>query len=128
MSLEFRVDPATKSLVKVTEATTTPDELRSELQAEADAAQNRLNAANANKEQTAANLVSATEADEAADAELEAANEEVSFSTARLSELDSAVSLLAELAGATPEGENAGSAEPGQEVNVPTHTAEVAPA
>lgn len=114
MGVEFRVDPATKQLVKVTEATTTPDELRAELQVAADEAQNRLNAATSNKEQTAANLVAAGEADEAACAEVEAAEDGVKSSSAQLSDLAAAESTLAELAGATPETENATDAGSGE--------------
>ncbi len=99
---EFRVDPATKSLVKVVESQTTEEELRAELQAAADVAQNRLNAANEAKTQSELNLTAAEEADEAADKEVEAASEEVQFSTARLGELDEASKLLAELVGTDP--------------------------
>lgn len=130
-SLEFRVDPSTKSLVKVTEAATTADELRVELQAAADAAQNRLNAANEGKVIADAALVAATGAVDAAEAEVTAANEDVTFSTDRLGQLDEAVTALAALDGATPEGENAAedtAASEGVDVSDRISTADQAPA
>lgn len=125
MSVEFRVDPATKSLVKVTEATTTEDELRAELQAAADQAQNRLNAANEAKVTADANLKAAEEQLEVAETEVAEATDEVQFSADKLGDLDEAVRLLAEVAGAEPEEEDAGDS---QEVPVETHVAEQAPA
>lgn len=106
--VDFRLDPAKKAFVRVSETETTADDLRLELQAAADEAQNRLNAATSNKEQTAANVVAAQDADVAADAEVTAAENGVKSSSTQLSDLDAAVAVLAELAGATPEAENAG--------------------
>ncbi len=124
-SLEFRVDPSTKSLVKVTESTTTEDELRAELQAAADSAQNRLNVATDAKAQADANLTAAAEAVDAAEAEFAAANEEVSFSAGRVGELDEAVRVLHELAESSPEEEASG--DESEAVPVEVHVADSAP-
>ena len=111
MALQFRVDPATKSLVRVTEASVSEDELRQELQAVADAAQNRLNAANEALTQADAAVKEAGERYDAAVVEQAAAQDEVNFSSQQLAELTDAAQVLAELATATPESENAGDAE-----------------
>lgn len=98
MALQFKVDPQTRALVKVTEAATTEEELRAELQLEADAAQNRLNTATAELEAAQAAHKEAESRVSAAAVEVDNAQEEVQFSSGRVHELDAAVSLLHELA------------------------------
>lgn len=112
MALQFRVDPATKSLVRVTESSVSEDELRAELQAAADAAQNRLNSANEALNQADVAVKEAGERYDAAVAEQAAAQDEVNFSSEQLAELTNAAQVLADLATATPEGENAKESEP----------------
>ncbi len=127
MAVDFRVDPATKQLVRVTESPVSEDELRVELQAEADAAQNRLNAAKEDVDQKEAAHAAAEEAVVQARVALEAAEEEVAFSTDRMRELDETLRLRDELVGATPETENAES--PSEEaVKVDVKVADQAPA
>lgn len=127
MSVEFRVDPKTKSLVKVTEATTTEDELRAELQAAADQAQNRLNSANEAKVMADADLKAAEEQLELAETEVAEATDEVQFSADKLGDLDEAVRVLAEVAGAEPAAEDAGNTEE-VDLSDQIHVAESAPA
>jgi hypothetical protein len=122
MSLQFRVDPATKSIVKVTEAPTTEDELRTELQAAADAAQNRLNLANESLTQADAAVKEAGERYDAAVIEQAAAQDEVNFSSQQLGELADAAAVLADLAQSTPESENVGDSA-SEAVSVPVTVA-----
>lgn len=128
-SLEFRVDPASKSLVKVTESATTEDELRAELQAAADAAQNRLNGAQDAKAQADAALVSAQEAVQAADAEVVAAQEAVSFSSDKLGKLSEMVAILQGLDESPAEAAAAEDApEESEAVDIPVRVVEDSPA
>lgn len=111
MSLQFKVDPETKKLVKVTEAEATEAELRAEIQVDADNAQNRLNEATAHLTETETQLEALQAALEAAQLEKEAAEEEVEFQSHRTEELDAAVQLVNELAQSSSEEAAAGSSE-----------------
>lgn len=118
MPVQFRVDPKTKSLVKITESQASEDELRNELQQEADNAQNRLNAANEALELRVAEHAAIEEALLNARQEVEDATEEVLFSASRVNELNEAVRLRDELAESDPESENAISSDEGVEIPV----------
>jgi hypothetical protein len=111
MSTDFRLDPRL-GLVRITETAVSEEALRVELQEAADTAQNRLNAATEAVAQRVAEHTAAEEALIAARQDVADAEQEVSFSAGRIADLDEAVRLRDDLAGTSPEEENAGNSEP----------------
>jgi chromosome segregation ATPase len=123
MAVQFKVIDG--KLVKITEAETSEEELRAELQAEADNAQNALNAAADELVRANQQLEEAQAAVAAAEANQEEAQQRVNFSTGRINEFNEAVALLSESDGEEAEGETTGESEA---VPVDVHVAPTAAA
>lgn len=123
MAIEYRVDAETKQLVKITESVTSEEDLRAELSAESEGAQNRLNLANDAVAQGETNLTAAQEMLEAARAEQVAASQEAQFSADRLAGLDAQLQLLHGVDESEAPADDAGSSE-AQAVDV--HVAPIA--
>lgn len=120
MSLQFRVDPAKKALVRVTETEVTAEELEVELQAEMDRLQNILNEKNQELLVKEAEHKTAEENLRLALNAVDEAETDVAFSKSAREELAGAIALQQELVAQSTETDV--EAADGS-VSVPVHSA-----